>query len=325
MIKIEKRFFLYSFFIVVFFLGGCDQINNLKNKFFPPDKKASSSAISPPEDSSSVPQNKNEIINTSSTVANALEPNVIARVGSWTLTVDEFKDRIKSLKDVIPDFDTKKLESKKMVLDELVRQELMVMDAEAKGLGNKKEILDAVNEFRRTLLVREGVNRLTEGVTVNDTEIQDYYNQNKTLFVEPAEYHLREIVLATQPGAKDVLVEILKGADFDETAKARSQSKTATSGGDLGWIKSQDLNPQMLTAVANLEVGDVSNVFKGPNGYSIVKLQEKKGGKQLNLADVKSDIKTGLTQLKQQQAVLNYLNSLEQKIPVKVNESLLKE
>jgi len=117
------------------------------------------------------------------------------------------------------------------------------------------------------------------------------------------------------------LIEVLKGTDFAEMAKTRSKSKSAASGGDLGFQK--DLDPAVVRAVSSLEAGGISSVVKVPDGYAIVKLEEKKGGKLLNFADIKKDIVDGLTDLKRRQALLRHIDELKQKMNVKVNESLL--
>ncbi len=300
----------------VFLLSGCDQINSFFNK-----NKASES---PAPVSAPVVENSNAAKPMVEPSAAPMAPNVLAKVGSWTITQEEFAERLKNLKEIVPDFDPTKVENKTLILEELVRQQLLVLDAEQAGLGNKKEIAEAVEEFRKSLLVRESAMKLTQGIQVTDQEAQEFYDQNKAALTEPGEYKVREIVLSTQQGAKDLLVEVLKGADFVETAKARSKGKTAAAGGDLGWVKTFEF-PQMEAAIVSMEPGDTSNVVKGPTGdYYIYKLDEKKGGKQKEFTEVKKDIVDYLTQLKQQDAIVKYLESLKQKYPVKVNEDLLK-
>ena len=66
-------------------------------------------------------------------------------------------------------------------------------------------------------------------------------------------------------------------------------------------------------------------MFKGPNGYYIVKLEEKRGGKPLNFTDIKKDILDGLTDLKRRQALLNHIDELKGKVNVTINEKLLTE
>ncbi len=304
-----------AFIFGVIFVGnlvGCDQISSLMGQ----KKSSAPTAVAPTASQPTQTQPQED--------PNApLPEGVLAQIGSWTMTVTEFNKRLKSLKEVVPDFDASTPASKKLILDELVHQQLLVTEAEGQGLGGKKEIVEAVEEFKKSLLVREAVLRLTEGIKVTVEEAQDFYDKNKDSLKEPSEYHLREIVLPAQAAAKDLLVELLKGADFAELAKTHSKAPTAASGGDMGFIQVFPF-PQMETAIFPLEAGDLSSVFKGPNGdYYIVKLEEKRGGKQKDFAQMKDDIVAYLTQSKQQEAIVNQLNQLKAKTVVKINESLL--
>ena len=301
----KNKFFVFFLFVLMG-TAGCDKISS----FF--------------SGQSSTNNNKPVEVSSPKAIENSnvsLPPNALAKVGDWTLTMDDFKERLKNLKEFSPQFDIKDPKSQKLVLDELVNQQLLIKEAEANGVGNKKDVVDAVNEFKRTVLVRESINNLVGTIQATEQEAQDYYNQNKDTFVEPADWHLREIVVPTEAEAKEILIELLKGTDFSEMAKTRSKSKSAAGGGDLGIKK--DLNPGMARAVASLEAGGISSVFKGPEGYTIVKLEEKKGGKLLNFADIKKDIVDGLTDLKRRQALQSHIDELKQKTNVKVNEALL--
>ena len=308
--KVEKKVFFVCLFSLVVAAAGCDKIPFLAQYF--PSKKETKPASQPA--SPSVPL--------VSAAPVELPTNVLARVGNWTMTLDEFNEKLKALKEVIPDYDTNDPEAKKTILEELIRQQLLIQDAEKNGIAKKKDILDAVEEFRRTLIVREMASKLTEGMETTDAEAQDYFNQNKSAFVKPGEWHIREIMLSTQEEAKEIQIELLKGADFAATAQTRSKSESAAKGGDLGSI-SEFKFPQMETAVSTLSVGELSSVFKGPDGYYIVKLEEKKGGEPLIFDEVKEEIKAGLTLLKQQQKILSYIEELKAKANIQINESLI--
>ena len=296
-------------------VSGCDKIPFLA-QFFPSaeSKKPAAQQIAAVSSSTPAASPNNNV---------SLAPNVLAKVGNWTLTIDEFNEKLKALKEVLPDYDVNDPEAKKTILEELIRQELLVQDAEKSGIAQKKDITEAVEEFRRTLIVREMAAKLTEGMETTDQEAQDYYNQNKSAFVNSGEWHLREIMASTQEEAREIQIEVLKGADFAETAKTRSKAPNASNGGDLGFVKEFKF-PEMEKAVATLSVGDISSVFKGPDGFYIVKLEEKKGGEPLSFEATKEEIKTGLTLLKQQQKILGYLDDLKAKASVQVNENLLK-
>jgi peptidyl-prolyl cis-trans isomerase C len=209
-----------------------------------------------------------------------------------------------------------------LILEELIRQQLLIQDAEKSGVAQKKDITQAVEEFRNTLLIQETVNKLTSGISVSPLDVESYYTSNKDSFTEEAEWHVREIMVSTQQEASEIQIALLQGADFAENARTRSKVTSASEGGDLGFI-SEFRFPEMEKAVTILEPNGISSVTKGPDGFYIFKLEEKKGGKPLDFATVKEDIEKGLNLMKQQEAVLNYIEGLKKKTTVEKNEGLL--
>lgn len=253
-----------------------------------------------------------------------LSKDILAKVGSWTITPEEFNQRLTLLKEGLPNFDPNKPGAKEAVLNELIRQQLLVQDAEDSGIGKVKEISDAVEDFRRTMLVQELANRLTKGVASNEAEALKYYTDNKKDFIMPTQWKVREIVLADEATAKAVLVQILQGGNFAEIAKAQSKGKTAADGGALKPFVNKAPTEAMQAAIANLDAGGTSSVFKGAdNNYYIVHVDEKKGGETKKFEEIKAELIAALTTRKQQQAVLEHINALADKIKVKVNQDLI--
>ena len=304
---------------VVVSTTGCDQVNKLYESFS--EKK--DELVKKITKSSSQAQTATSVEPKQSMSAQKANPaNVLVRVGSWTLTRDEFKERLKALQEVMPDFDMKNDDQRKLVLEELIRQELLVQEALRRGIDQDKDIKMAVEEFRRTLLVRQLATQMTENITATEEEAEEYYEENKNEFVFPGEWRLREIRVTSKDEAKEILIELLKGADFAEMAKQRSESTSAVEGGDLGFVSELPF-PQMENAVMTLDAGGISSVIEGPDGFYIVKLEEKRGGETQDFESIKEDIVAGLTLLKQQQAILQILDDLQQKTDVEINESLL--
>ncbi len=307
--------------LVMFFImtgiTGCDQISFLMQSVTHKDAKKIS--VAPVAAPSPVVQAEPSKI----PADGPLPPGVLARVGNWSITLDEFNEKLKKLKDILPEFDSADIKAKKLILEELVRQELLVKDAEQSGAAQRKEILDTVEDFRKTLLVQEVATELTRGIEAAEGDAREYYDKNQKEFIVKPEWKIREIMVPTESEAKDILVQLLQGADFVETAKARSKSPTADKGGDKGFISKFPFE-QMQAAVASLEVGKISSVFKGPDGHYVVKLDEKKGGEPKSFTAVKAELIKGLTLRKQQEAVLDHLNKLASKTNIQVNEDLLK-
>jgi peptidyl-prolyl cis-trans isomerase C len=253
-----------------------------------------------------------------------LPKNVLAKVGSWSITIDEYKERLVGVKKVMKDFDDKAPGAKEMLLEDIIRQQLLVYEARQQKIDQLQDIQGAVKDFENTLLVQELAGRLTEGIKATEQEARDYYNANPDVFVMPVEKQLREIVLPTEAEAKDVYIQVLQGADFAQTAKDKSKGKTAAQGGDLGFVAKAPLE-QMQKETEALKKGEVSRVFNGPDGYYIVKVDDVRGGDKKPFDEIKEDLLKGLTLQKQQKAVLDKMSEVAKKINVKVNADLLKE
>ncbi|MBI3314600.1 MAG: peptidyl-prolyl cis-trans isomerase [Candidatus Omnitrophica bacterium] len=295
---------LTAAFLFTTIFTGCDLFNPPKKT---PKKDASAQAVAP---------------GAAEAPSSSMAKDVLVRVGSWTLTESQFEERLKLLKEGLPDFDAAKPGSKEALLNELIRQQLLVKDAENSGLARESDITEAVEDFRRTLLVQKLASQLTKDIVADEKEAQEYYDQNKDLFVDPVQYTVREIVVADEVTAKNILVQLLQGADFSETAKAQSKAKTASGGGALPAFAKAPFEA-MQSAITNLDTGGVSAVFKGPEGFYIVKVDGKKGGAMKPFAGVKQDLISGLTLRKQQEAILDHLNQLAEKTKIEINKELL--
>ncbi len=307
---------LFSLFLVCVSIAGCDWLGLGSKK---QDNAQSQPAASPTAPAAPAPAVQNISDN-----SGPLPGNALVRIGKWTLTAEEFNDRVALLKQQLPDFKADDANSKKAVLEELVRQQLLVDDAENSGLADTKEVKDAVEDFRKTLLVQELAGKLTKEIAATEDDARVYYDANKSKFAEPVKWSVREIIVADEATAKGLLVQILQGADFAQLAQAQSKGATAADGGKLKPFTSAKAPFEAMdTAIANLEEGGVSAAFKGPQGYYIVKVDSKTGGMVKSFAEIKKDLIYGLTLQKQQEKILSHLRDLAQKDKPEYNQDLI--
>jgi peptidyl-prolyl cis-trans isomerase C len=256
---------------------------------------------------------------------------IIAKVNNIPITLEELNEEIEAYNAMVPEdkpelkINTreKKIEYLK---DQMIRRILLYQEALDRGLDRSETILKALEKTKRDLLVMELVRQEAEKVEVSSKEIEDYYNMYKEEFKEAEERQLREIVVPTEQEAKEILILLLQGQDFATLAKERSKAPSAKDGGDLGFITKGKKFPQ-FDAVAfseTLEVGKISNIFKGPDGYYILKLEAKRGGKQKSLSEMWDDIKRGLTFLKQQKRIEDLISKLSTQAKIETYESEIK-
>nr|WP_235538593.1 peptidylprolyl isomerase [Sphingomonas sp. Root710] len=98
------------------------------------------------------------------------------------------------------------------------------------------------------------------------------------------EYHVGEIFLSATPetmgeaqaNAERIIDQIRKGASFPAYARQFSEASTAAVGGDLGWVRAEQLPEQLSATLTQLNSGQISQPIAVPGGYSIIVLIDKR-------------------------------------------------
>jgi len=326
--RIKPAVFLTAGIFLVFSIQGCDRLTSFFDYFSPQKKqqeeaRPASASPSEPSTPTPTPAPQTAAVPEPKTATNE---NVLVRIGDWSLTPEDFQNRLRAVKEAYPEYDISNSQQNSLLLEEMVRQQLLVEAAREAGLHQNPEIEEAVKEFRKTLLVQEVARQLTEGITVTDEEAQQYYEENKALMVEPTQWHVREIVVPDEQKAKDLMKQLLaeNPPAFGELAQKESIAESSWQKGDLGLISEFPFS-KMENAVMALEPGGISSVFAGPQGYYLAKLEEIQEGEAVAFEDVKEEIKEGLLLLKQQDAVLNRMVEMQDKVDFYINEELLQE
>ena len=192
---------------------------------------------------------------------------------------------------------------------------------------------DFKRDLRQNLTIQKLFNKeITSKINITDTDIAQFYNQDKAQFnlIEPL-WHLAQILVTTQPSAQvsnmkndkaqndtDAKKKVQRiqnmldsGEDFSVVAVNYSeQPNTASSGGDMGMIPESQLknDPEVWNAVSKLKPGQYTGVLPVMDnahhveGYSIIKLISKEPAGQRELSDprVQQDIRQRLRQSKEQ-------------------------
>lgn len=309
-----------------FFLQGCDQIAKLAN-YFSPKKNAAASKAPTAVEVKPVAQKAPEVlaktdsmekpaeVKPADSAAGALPDGVLAKVGDWTITLEEFKQQEKSAQDLAKQNKLTYDLPAVRLLGMIVEQQLLFQEAQRQNLDKDEKIVKQLEEARKLILSQNLQTKMVETIKVTDEEIKSFYEENKKFYYEPAEYKLGQIVVDTEEQANAILAQLAGGANFMEIAGAQSKVKP-----DGKFLSDDKMSFQKLKDVVNaLEVGKFSSVFQGPEGFYIVKIEEKKGGKEKMLEEVKQGIEADLSYLKYLQA----LQELQKAIPLQTNPDLL--
>jgi len=135
--------------------------------------------------------------------------------------------------------------------------------------------------------------------SVTDQDVNDYYQENIELFVEPAAKRTSHILIPLNDRARgtDLLLELRDSndleADFARIAEESSADTiSATVGGDAGWPRHPDRRSEAyIRALADLEVGDLSDLVRTEAGYYIILVTDEREATQRTLEEAAPGIR----------------------------------
>src|SRR5262245_16953075 len=200
------------------------------------------------------------------------------------------------------------------VLQEQLRREGMTLE-------------DLKRSIERSVLRRQAVNREVESrVTVSEAEARADYESRRAEYDRPPSVRLQELVLSgteeeTADRVKEIREKLAGGSDFAALARAHSTSPTATSGGDLGWLKRGEMNPDIEKAAFALEPGVLAeDTVVG--GLRLIRLVEKTEGGLVTFDQARAEVTKRLTGERMERAYQAYVEDLRKNalIDVKVRE-----
>jgi peptidyl-prolyl cis-trans isomerase SurA len=119
---------------------------------------------------------------------------------------------------------------------------------------------------------------------ISDADIDEQIALQKAQTGQP-EYRLSEIFIPVDDPSKSaevqrfadtVIQQLHAGAPFSVVAAQFSQSQTALQGGDLGWVRANQVDPEIASIITQMPEGAVSNPIRVAGGFSIVSMHGKR-------------------------------------------------
>jgi peptidyl-prolyl cis-trans isomerase SurA len=123
--------------------------------------------------------------------------------------------------------------------------------------------------------------KIESGVSVGDDEVKAVLaRMNASKGTE--EFRVGEIYLPSAGGneqqtlanATQILEQLRNGASFAGYARQYSEASTAAVGGDLGWVRPEQLPEPIAAQLHNMAAGQVSNPIPVQGGFSIIAVQD---------------------------------------------------
>lgn len=175
------------------------------------------------------------------------------------------------------------------ILEQLVQQTAL-----AQGLGETipQRVEISLNNERRTLLAAEALEAFVLQNNLRDDELRASYDDKYQGFVGEEEFSASHILVPTEEEAQTIRKELTDGADFAETAKAKSTGPSGASGGSLGWFGMGQMVKPFEEAVVELAVGEISQPVQTQFGWHLILLNDARKSLAPSFEDAKAELES---------------------------------
>lgn len=239
--------------------------------------------------------------------------DVVAQRGDVKLTAADIRDMVDHTD---PPLRTQ-LQSNPAALAEFVRDRLLrrslLIEAHATKWDENPDVVARANDARETVIMQTYlISKIPADPNYpTQADIAAAYELNKPRFATPKQYHVAQIAILVPAGAsKDVDEEahrkalalralaIKPKADFADLAKKELQDKaSAERGGDMDWLREDQLVPSVRDAVATLPENGVTEPVRSPLAWHVVKLLGVRPPGVLPLDQVRNSLVQALRQI----------------------------
>lgn len=187
-----------------------------------------------------------------------------------------------------------------MVKEELINREILIQEADKKGLGTSPDVKNQIEIARQSIVIRALVTDYLKTHPVSDADVKAEYDKFKAQAGDK-EYHARHILVEKEDDAKAIIAKLKGGAKFEDLAKQSKDPGSAANGGDLDWASPASFVKPFSDAMVALQKGQVTETpVKTQFGYHVIKLEDVRAAKVPTMEEVKPQIAESLQQKKLQ-------------------------
>ncbi|MGM0397068.1 MAG: peptidylprolyl isomerase [Bacillota bacterium] len=206
----------------------------------------------------------------------------------------------------------------KRVIQEIVNQELLYLDAVDQNMEEETEFKEAFEETKKNLLKGYAFNKLVADINTEEEEMKEFFQENKSLFSQQETMKASHILVEDEDKAEEIIQEIDDGLDFEEAAANYSSCPSKEAGGSLGEFGKGQMVPEFEEAAFNLEVGAISEPVKTQFGYHIIRLDAKNEAQEPQFEEVKEQVQQQVLAKKQEAKYQSKIAGLKIKYPVEI-------
>lgn len=184
---------------------------------------------------------------------------------------------------------------KSAVVDALIDLKVVSDAAIRDGLEND-ETFKRQMAFLRQQALRQVYLTKAAAVAVTEDAVRKVYDERVAAMPVVEEVRLRHILTSDRPGADAAIRDISGGTPFEEVAgRASLDDASKGKGGDLGFLTTEQLPPELATAIATMKAGETSATpVETPFGFHVLKLEERRKREPPAFETVSAELRSGM-------------------------------
>ena len=190
--------------------------------------------------------------------------------------------------------DTPELREK--IRDRLITSEVMVQEANRKGLAKQSDTVNQIELMRMQILAQAFHADYVKNHPVSDDALKAEFEKIK-LQMGDKDYKARHILVENEAEAKEIIAKLKKGEKFEELAKVSKDPGSKDHGGDLDWNQPGGFVKPFSDAMVKLEKGKYTETpVQSQFGWHVIQLEDVRPAKFPDF----NEIKPGLQQRMQE-------------------------
>jgi hypothetical protein len=203
-------------------------------------------------------------------------------------------------------------------LQELARREVAFHLAQKKGLLASAGFKEQAWKNRRDILGAAFIASQPGSPPLTEAQAKEFY------LAHNQERHVLHILRENREGADLVLVRLKSGEPFESVAKELSKDPSGKkNGGDLGWIRRQQVVKEFADAVFAAKEGELVGPFKSEFGWHVALVKETRGPTAEEFDKDKASFLKKMAQMQETSTRDQALGPLRQKYPLAPDREVL--
>jgi len=166
----------------------------------------------------------------------------------------------------------------------------------------------------------------TAQITIEDSQIKQYYQEHLDQFSHGEQVRARMILTEVRQNAEALKEALDSGGDFAGLARQFSiDPATKDQGGDMGYFERGDYAEQITEVAFSLKPGQTSEVFAVPDGFCILRVEERRPAGVKPLEDVRDQIIARLKHKQRDKARQEWLIKQRKQARITIPDRRLRE